>query len=42
MLRYLSEEGQAVAGDLDAGTEFWSHPIYSFEMTITPGAQQDM
>jgi len=41
MLRYLSEEGQVVAGDLDAGPEFWSHPIYSFEMTVTPRAGKD-
>jgi hypothetical protein len=41
LLKYIGEEGQAVAADLDSSGEFWSYPIYSYEMEIKRGEQAD-
>jgi len=41
LLTYLGEQGVAVAADLDASDEFWSYPIYGFEMEIEHGINAD-
>ncbi len=41
LLNYIGEQGQAIAADLDISDEFWSYPIYSYEMTIVRGADAD-
>ncbi len=41
LLQYLGEQGQAVAANLDNSGEFWSYPIYKYEMTIAQGASYD-
>ncbi len=41
LLKYIGEQGSAVAADLDASEEFWSYPIYSYEMKIVHGVNED-
>ncbi len=41
LLDYLGEQGIAIGADLDPSEEFWSYPIYSYEMEIVSGADYD-
>ena len=41
LLNYLGEQDQAIAADLDISDEFWSYPIYRYEMTIIHGSDAD-
>lgn len=41
LLTYLKEQGLGIGIDLDPGNEFWSHPLYRFEMDISSGASTD-
>ena len=41
LLNYIGEQTQAIAADLDSSDEFWSYPIYSYEMTIVRGTDAD-
>ncbi len=41
LLQYIGEQGLAVAADFDTSEEFWSYPIYSYEMKIVEGDQAD-
>lgn len=35
LLEYIGEQGIGLAGDLDSSEEFWSYPIYRYEMEVT-------
>ncbi len=41
LLQYISEQGQAVAANLDNSGEFWSYPIYKFVMDVTQNDDYD-
>ncbi len=41
LLQYIGEQGLAIAADLDSSEEFWSYPIYSYEMKIVKGENAD-
>ena len=41
LLTYIGEQGMGVAADLDASDEFWSYPIYRYEMKIVNGVEHD-
>ena len=41
LLAYIGEQGMAIAADLDESDEFWSYPIYRYEMEIVPGLDYD-
>ena len=41
LLNYIGQQEQAVAADLDLSEEFWSYPIYSYEMNIVHGTDAD-
>lgn len=41
LLEYIGEKGQPVGADLDSSEEFWSYPIYAYEMDIATGQGVD-
>ena len=41
LLNYIGEQGEIIGADLDSGPEFWSYPIYAYDMKITPGDKSD-
>ncbi|MCK5681527.1 hypothetical protein KAI46_12030 [bacterium] len=41
LLDYIGEQSQAIGADLDPSEEFWSFPIYKYEMEITSGETLD-
>ena len=41
LLDYIGVQGQAIGADLDPSSEFWSYPIYKYEMEITSGVRTD-
>ncbi len=42
LLKYIGEQGQAIAADLDISEEFWSYPIFSYDMEISRGTNADL
>ena len=42
LLQYIGEQGQAIAADLDHSEEFWSYPVFSYDMEITRGNNYDL
>ena len=41
LLEYLGEYGQSIAANLDNSGEFWSYPIFKYEMDISRGKTYD-
>ncbi len=41
LLTYIGEAGQVIAADLDASEEFWSYPIYRYEIEVIQGGSYD-
>ena len=41
LIKYVGEQGEIIGADLDSSDSFWSYPIYSYEMAITPGIESD-
>lgn len=41
LLQYIGEQGMAIAADLDNSEEFWSYPVYSYEINIVKGEKAD-
>jgi hypothetical protein len=41
LIEYLGEKKQAVGADLDSSEEFWSYPIYAYEMKVSSAHDKD-
>jgi hypothetical protein len=41
LLKYIGDNGVAIAADLSSSTEFWSYPIYEYDMELVPAVIYD-